>query len=200
VSVWQNGIAVLLGLQGVVGVLSPLRLFVPQIAPTYVLWIQVPESIATFVLAVAVARGDVSAIRKRLALVLVLSATLRVAWLFSPLPLVDVPLVDAWWVSLPLAIMLATAGVGVWRAHEWGRRSCLILGIALVASQLYSLVSGYFGVEGRTGRGTAFLIVMLIALPMLAAPYVALGIYGVRQSTRRHFADVREARARAVPS
>jgi hypothetical protein len=194
VSAWQNGIAVLLGLQGVMGALSPLRLFVPQIAPTYVLWIQVPESIAMFVLAVAVGRGDVPAIRKRLALVLVLSAPLRVAWQFRPLPFAD-----SWWVSLSLALLLVAASVGVWRAYDWGRQACVVLGLALLSTQLYSLVAGYVLVERTSDHGTELLLVMLIALPLMAAPHVALMIYGVLRSTRQLFAETREARARAVP-
>lgn len=194
VSVGQSGIACLLMLQGLAGLLVPLGVIVPlnQFVPNYMLWIQVPGSIALFILGVAVGRDLIPTIRKSLALVMVLSATSRVAWLFNPSPLQD-----DWRISSPLALMLATVGIGLFLARDWGRRGCIVLGLVLCAHEARSFVRALSGASDGGADTKELVIASTIAVLLTLTPYVALMIYGALKSTRRHFAETREAIARA---
>jgi hypothetical protein len=186
-------------LGGALAALAPIVLLL--ISPEFIAvsWIHLPEAIATVGLGIAVFRSGGSSIRRSLAAVLLLNAAARIGRLF----LDGGPPWEAWWVSLTVAMALGTVSAGVWRAREWGRWSCVILGVVLWAEELtstaYRLMISM--TSGLRGNATEMVIGWSVAVMLMAIPLVALMVYGVLPSTRSHFAEARDAiaRPRAVP-
>jgi hypothetical protein len=199
-SIWQRAIALVLMLEGAVGTLAPIGVLLILPQSDVVLWIGVPSGIAFLVLGIAVFRSRSSSIRKSLAAVFLLSAAARIGGLF----LDGGQTWEAWWVSLTLAIALGAVSAGVWRAREWSRWSCVILGIALWAEALTASAYGMLRsmMYGVRESPSEMAISWSVGVAITAITPMALMVYGVLPSTRKHFADVREslARARTVPS
>jgi hypothetical protein len=198
-SIWQRAIALVLMLEGALGALVPIGVLLILPQSDVVLWISVPSGIAFLVLGVAVYRSSLPSIRKCLAAVFLLSAATRIVGLC----LYGGPRWEAWWVSLTLAIALGTVSAGVWWAREWGRWSCVILGVALWAEHLTASAYGMLSSMryGLRESPSEMAISWSVGVAITAIPLVALMVYGVLPSTRNHFAEARDAiaRARAVP-
>jgi hypothetical protein len=88
-------------------------------------------------------------------------------------------------------------GVGMWSAREWARRGCVILGLLFYGYRLSSMAFAYDLFHERVSFGlVTWAMTITMTLFVIVGPPLALAIYAVLPSTRKHFAETREAMAR----
>jgi hypothetical protein len=116
------------------------------------------------------------------------------AWfsLDPPHALSGVPL----WRGMALPVVFAAFGVGIWRASEWARWASGILSILEAGGCLVSSVS-YVLKHGDRGSGPLLGIAVMAFFFVLF--FASIAVYLLRPTTGKLFAQIREARARAVP-
>jgi peptidoglycan/LPS O-acetylase OafA/YrhL len=150
-------------------------------------WLLAPEAILTTLLGAWVWLGRPRKVRRTVAALLLAKMALPCALLFT-----SWPSSIHWWRSLPPILVFTIIGVGVWRATEWGRRGCIVLGLAMYAIYLASSsLAMQILVERGSSHAVEFTTVSWFARLWLVLPFVALAIYGVLPSTRAHFAEAR---------
>jgi multisubunit Na+/H+ antiporter MnhG subunit len=132
--------------------------------------------------------------RRDLALLFLLFAV-GGAW-FSLHPrdaLAGVPL----WRGLALPAVFLVLGIGIWRASEWARWAAGILSIVEAGGCLLSIVF-YVSRHGDLGSGP--LLAALVMAFFFVLFFGSIAVYLLRPTTGRLFAQIREARARAMAS
>jgi hypothetical protein len=155
-------------------------------------WLSLPDDLLTIALGIAVLRNRPSAVRRVLSAVLLSKALWNVCATHA-----SSPYGNATSISVAYAIAWTCLGIGVWRATEWGRRGCTLIGIAVVT---YSIVSdlrilSQFA-EEQPASALFAAIAASIAFVAIDLPYLALAAYGVLPSTKKHFAEARAASRR----
>jgi len=90
---------------------------------------------------------------------------------------------------------LLAVGYGVLSAKEWGRRGCIVLGLASYGLTLASAASAYQWriIELPPFDPSMWVFFALTIFLGIAGPSLALAFYGAHRSTRRQFADDRTA-------
>lgn len=102
--------------------------------------------------------------------------------------------------QLGIAVGCFGLGVGIETAREWARKMCGTLGAVLAVYFIwFTVVHVWMDFVRHPSWG--FLPVIVFWTVVFPALWTAVAIYCFLPSTRRHFAEVREAhaRARAVP-
>jgi hypothetical protein len=162
-------------------------------------WASVPEDLLLIVLGVYVWRGNPRQVRTLLAALMFAKAATAVGRLFESPTMFSKSI----WFSVASVGAWAAIGFGVWRAAEWGRRGCIIVGIAfyglLLSSQAWAmrLVPAQHFISDPVAA-FIFYVTTAITVAFIIVPYVALAIYGVLPSTLREFAAARAARNAAT--
>lgn len=151
-------------------------------------WVQLSEGLLMIALGISLLRGSSPSVRAFVATLLFAKAAASATAMLGTGAFASPP-----WFAISMMLLWASVGVGVWRAAEWGRRSCMIVGLAMHGYLLACSVTAMrMFVDDRP-----WIVVSTVTFVMLVCPYVLLAIYGVLPSTRKHFADVRAAAIRS---
>jgi hypothetical protein len=96
------------------------------------------------------------------------------------------------------ALICIGLGVGIERAQDWARCLSGVLSVLIVVISLYPTMEMISHSSRPIGGISVLVVLWVLFVPVL---WTIVAIYCFLPSTRRHFAEVREARARvrAVP-
>lgn len=157
-----------------------------------VVWIDVAEGLIWIGLGTAVWRRFPSMARGSIALLMLMKGARHVVWLISP-NMFSRP----WCADLIVGLTWLALGFGIWRASEWARSGCTVLGLAIYGFQVFGLAwsTRQLG-DWVSSHPIVFAQTAILAATVVALPPLTLAIYGVLRSTRDHFAEARDARDR----
>jgi hypothetical protein len=96
------------------------------------------------------------------------------------------------WLDIAFAVALVAISLGIWKAWEWARWACGLVGILSCAN----LIDSFWAMVSRGDlRGSSSALVPLGMMLFFALFWAAVAFYCLRPSTGKLFAHVRASRA-----